>query len=725
MIEFNGLAIFIIFIFYSVFWLQIPGQFFASILLPKRAGTATRLLSGYFLGFTILAIIYYIQSAIGAEGIITAAGPIFSIIAIIYWLKKGCPLLDFENKKALKAFIVVFILLYTMSFLAFQLPYVHATEGVTTQVYHDQLYHTGNIITLSRSFPNTDIRVYGITFYYHYFTDLVFAMCKHIFGMSAFDLYMNCNAFAMAWPLGLALVMLGKRIAVGVANSRFAAISEDGETKLSYHISLGRFKEVSNLISGKRFLFYSLGALISLMCVYPAIVVGAKLPISWMNNHFFTNGNGMGHANAIFVLMLELIVMVWYEKYSHKTAVLLFLLMLATTGFKGPTGILVVAVAWAVFFVQMLIEFLAKKQNKELYKARFLYCLWMSIAFVISYMLVDVGINTANSNNRSTTLSPSGTLEASRVGEIFERVFGLDYEAFPWIVPAIILCAVVIVGPIIFPLIGFIVEKAKDLFKNLEIGDIYDWFAIGAILISLGGYCAITIEGISQGYLVINTSFLIFYCAVKYLSGRTNIKPLIIRKPSPEKATKEKATEKNKNDFRTRYYRFSYKWMQIFWILGLICFVADACNYVVVAKNQYLIYNEDASESDALVSSETMAAYFWLRDNTDEDSLVAVDVQTENLDYREIYFYCSAFSERQIYIEGYDYTDVAEGVSRLMLEVNECFYDENPAISDFYMEKYGINYLVVTEKSNPDYVCNSDRLTLVFESETAKIYKFE
>ena len=80
-----------IFWLYVIFWIQIPGMLLEATLLPRRFKLSTRLLSGFFLGFICLATLYFIESLTGVQGIIIVSGPVLSIIAVIYYLKKGRP----------------------------------------------------------------------------------------------------------------------------------------------------------------------------------------------------------------------------------------------------------------------------------------------------------------------------------------------------------------------------------------------------------------------------------------------------------------------------------------------------------------------------------------------------------------------------------------------------------------------------------------------------------
>ena len=149
----------------------------------------------------------------------------------------------------------------------------------------------------------------------------------------------------------------------------------------------------------------------------------------------------------------------------------------------------------------------------------------------------------------------------------------------------------------------------------------------------------------------------------------------------------------------------------------------DLGYYCYSAKLQNEIYSQEAGDRQDLVSSEVMDAYLWLRDNTPEDSIIAVDRFTEALDYRNIYFYCSAFSERQVFLEGYDYSDISEESIEAMLSINDKFFSEDKLEACTALDISGVDYLVVTESMHPDYETTCEYMELVFENEQVKIYK--
>lgn len=650
----SNIGITFVFFIYSLIWLQLPGMLFVQLLLPRRLKVATRLLASYFLGFMYLALVYYIQSLVGCSWLITVAGPVATAnFLFIYW-KKGRPSIFNAGEKLSLSFIVIFVATYIISLINFKLKFIGALSGQTTQIYHDFLFHTGNIVSLSKGFPSGDIRVDGLTFYYHYFYELIFAMCKNIFHFDAFKTYLNGNALVCAWPLSLSLMIIGERLKGG------------------------------RYCRPRTFFFYCIGTLVSCICLLPLNVVGGTFPVSWLDNHLFGNGNAMGLAMALTILCVDILVEVWYDKYSFKVMCAIFVLAAATTGFKGTSGVLLAAITFIVFVVEHAI-------TRRFHWGRFLYVVATVVGFCFTYMTVTVGLSSTGSNNRAMTLTPEGTLEAGRVGQILSKL-GIDYMDSPWIIPAVIAAAICIVGPCILPFVGFTVSKFKTLIHDGVIGNIFDWFVIGSVLMGVIGFCFVSVPGLSQGYFVITNAAFIFYGAMMYvIDNRGNLISHI---------------------------------MNGFWCLGTLFLVVDIAYFCRDDIRQHAIYKMEAGDRADLVSRDTMEAYLWLRDNTPEDAKIAVDRFSEELDYRNIYFYAGAFSERQCYLEGYDYSDISEERIGAMRAVNERFYSSDWKEADVAIEICGIDYIVVTDMGHPDYQGDNWQLDLVFENDDVRIYKY-
>ncbi len=671
-----SLGITLIFIFYMTFWIQLPGMLLCDLLIPHRLKVSTRLLASYGLGAAAVGFFFYLQCLFQASNVITVMGPLLSVMYIVTHIKKGRPSIFNEDEKFSRSFLIMFFIIYIASMLSFQFKYWGVLSGETTQVYHDFLFHTGNITTLSRTLFGYDIRVAEVKFFYHYFYELTFALCKHIFKMDAFRLYLNGNALVCAWPLSLALTIIGQRIKNSTESTKFQR------------------------------LLYCGGLFVSCICLLPLNVVGGRFPISWLDNHLFSNGNAMGLALSMTVLTIDILVEGWYEEFSLRRLFVLFLLIMGVTGYKGTAGATVMVIAIAVSVIETFII-------KKFSLARLAYVVTITIGFLYTNIAINTGPSSPGANNRSVDFTTAGTLGSNRIGQIFSK-FGFDYTNTVWAVIGVILSSIVIIGPCILPFVGFAVSRFKKLIKEKEIGDIFDWFVIGSVLIGLGGFCLFAVPGFSQVYFVIANAAFIFYGSMKYC-----------------------VENKEKWVTKLTYGFFALGTLFLVVDLGHYCYddIKSNLDYAHKIEDvQYLVSRENIEKgyTESLVSKETIQAYQWLRDNTDESSRIAVDRFSEGLDKtsggkdkRQIYFYASAFSERQCFIEGYDYSDITEEQIQAKLRTNEKFFSSDPNTANSALSLNGINYLVVTQIGHPDFVNTNPQLEKVFENKDVSIYKFK
>lgn len=648
-----SLKIWIIFLTFNIIWFEIPGLYISKRLIEKKMNWAKRLLLGYFLGFMVMTILYFVESMVKVP-IILVAGPVLFVFGLVYWIRSGCPSL-FEEEKIRWPEVCLFAYLFLMGIVTYQYKNTVALRRDSIQIYHDYLYHVGNIIALAKEMQPMDIRVYGVTFFYHYFYDLIYGMCKHIFGMDAYSLLTTGMPLLAAFPLTLGLKIVVDRVLKG----------KDADCKKVALIYLCFFT--------------------SCMALEP-ILFGSRIPLSWMNYHFYSNGNALGLAVAVFSITLEIIVDHWDDKLSIRTCIVVCLLSMVATGMKGPTGMLLLAMTVAVFLVEALI-------TKSFSVNKLLFVISEFIGFVLVYVLVDAGGVSTGSNNRATTISPKGTIESCLASRAFTKITGISADTFPGIIIVLILISICLIGPFILPFTAWVVRKFKELFANWIIGDVFDWFAIAGVLIALGGTLFITIEGFSQGYLMISASVLVLYGVMRYMQqGKLNIIKTI---------------------------------QKFFFGVGTLFLVVEVGFLVNDALNNKSAYYYEVNDDYSWVSPGEVEGYKWLKNNTEPSALLASDRQSEMTDYRSMYFYLGAFSERQVYIEGFSYSDLSDEKEAEMLAKNAAFYSDDGVEVETLLEQNGIDYLVVHSIMTPGYMPSTDRLTNVFENEDIQIYRFD
>lgn len=658
---FNPLVL-IEFLVFNLIWIQLPGLLVFDLLGGKKQHWATKCLGGYVIGVMLLVVEYFIECNCFLYGIITFFNPLLAAFIIITWLINGRHLELPEEGRIRIEQIVVFIELLIFAFIAFQAKWVNALTYERIQINHDLLYHVGNIVALSDTFPAMDPRVTGVSFYYHYFYDLLFAMCKHMFGMDAYTLLITGMPLIVAWPLGLAMIILGERVYV---------------PKYEWEKGKG---------FNTRYFFCCTGMLLSCVVIYPINVIASFVPLSWPNDHFFTNYNTMGLAVAVFILVIDYIVTIWQEKADWKNLLVLALYTAMLTGVKGPCGMMLLAITFAVLVSEGYIE-------KNWSFSKLYYFLTELASFLLIYVVVVAGFGGTGDNNRAIRLTAEGTLTNSRVAQVFYKYLDIDPYAFPLVLLVAVLIAICLMGPGFMSFLGFLGIKIRELVKTNHVGELYDWVSIGTIVIGVCGCLMLTIEGFSQGYMVITAVPCFFYCYVRYLQlGKSRFIKFI------------------------QYLTFA---------LGFGLLVGDLAYYLYDDIFVEAGYTYESDEPMAYVSPLEMEGYIWLRDNSEKDDLVVSDRQSENLDYRSTFFYVTAFAERPVFLEGHSYSSISEEDYNVLRGINGSFYSADEERARMAFEEYGIDYLLVHRSVHPDYVKGTNRLILCYENEDISIYKYE
>jgi hypothetical protein len=127
-----------------------------------------------------------------------------------------------------------------------------------------------------------------------------------------------------------------------------------------------------------------------------------------------------------------------------------------------------------------------------------------------------------------------------------------------------------------------------------------------------------------------------------------------------------------------------------------------------------------------------LTGLLWLRARTSPNAVIAVN-NVSNLQYPSYrYFYYSAFSERQIFLEGFDFTpafslgatraSVRELKRRLEL-TDRIFRDGSASAIEAAQRKYGVDYLLVDRRDTlPHHPPPASIARLVFSNADVQIY---
>ena len=296
----------LVFLIYTAFYIVLPGWIVLDVfnISLKDSSLCNKILLSYFSGFGILIFEYFFCSLFGT---FTAFAIIIPSITVLYLVinairKRLSFKLNNIDMKQILSWLFFVAVCFAISFLYMTFRYGNLLSKPYVNLTQDFYNHVGLTATLSKGLPASDLKVSGITLFYHYFQDLMFGMCENIFHISAFDLITDCTPAMVGITVGTALFCFLKR-----------------EKKGKYTFS---------------------DIIVSFLCCLFFLVFGGAwgLPLvgandqsglwNWNNYHIFTSVNASAFALAAIIAVLIFInssgVYGAYQVISHRTFFLRF-----------------------------------------------------------------------------------------------------------------------------------------------------------------------------------------------------------------------------------------------------------------------------------------------------------------------------------------------------------------------------------------------------------------
>lgn len=158
--------------------------------------------------------------------------------------------------------------------------------------------------------------------------------------------------------------------------------------------------------------------------------------------------------------------------------------------------------------------------------------------------------------------------------------------------------------------------------------------------------------------------------------------------------------------------------------------VADAALSLTPLANQSETLRNDVSSVSAqnVLYKDEYEGMVWLRDNTAKNTVFAADRFYNDDVLHARYFNYTAISERQSYLEGYEYIYTYDkDFGRLVTDrvaVMEGVYNNDPeSLAALCGE--GVSYLACSRRVHPDFELNEAYGKIVFENDGITIYKLE
>lgn len=373
------------------------------------------------------------------------------------------------------------------------------------------------------------------------------------------------------------------------------------------------------------------------------------------------------------------------EKISLNKVAAATMLFFALSGTKGPLALMIVLVLFAVYVLKLILR---KRDNRIL----MITIVLGSVFFIIFNLVLSSG-----SSDLSFKFGyiVSGTLIGEKistlgVGENIKDI--LNIAAIPIHYFLYIPFASI---PFVLWFIGK-VKRIKET-RNMEL------FIGGYVIV--GCICAYIFKhyGHSEIYFIMAAIPFMELCALDWIFR--NYKSL---------------------------KKIGIAFIIITFVMSSITTVALAANQldkgICNIRNIVEKYDYEKKPYVNAITKYEHEAMKWLEENTHYDDVIVGDrhyYNDKNTDRASRYFYYTAFSNRQFYLESWFYMyapkEYREEVKRRK-EINDNIYDNN--VNDYEtLKNENIKYVVVSSYVNGDLELTKDYMEKVFENRDVKIYR--
>ena len=183
----------LMFLLSQVIFVLIPGMAITMLLCPQKDKIKLVLVS-YMLGIALVILELYVFYALHLQDYLLIGMCAVSLFSIwpLYKKKAAIRELRLNNRGAWALTVLLAVFLTLVFFTAIwgsKTPDLLGHPGAS--YYQDLIWNAGNTSAIANGFPVMDIHVSGLTFSYHFFTNVFLAAFKNILGLSSFALYMK------------------------------------------------------------------------------------------------------------------------------------------------------------------------------------------------------------------------------------------------------------------------------------------------------------------------------------------------------------------------------------------------------------------------------------------------------------------------------------------------------------------------------------------------------
>ena len=650
---------------FMLFYVLLPGCLIIDAAGPKCDHMSTFLIRGFFTGFALNILLYFITDLIGNDLLLYAVCPVLSVVAIVRIIRgrSGRRISVRSLYKNIPAGLFLFVaLVFLYSFFTTQCTYIPPYKAAFATIKLDFGFHAGIINALAEGFPPDNPWVSGMSIYYHFFTEMLYSIPVRLFGVHSEEVLLSCTPYIITPVLSCALYSF--------------------------------FREF--LADGKKCGFCCLSLILANMFVLK------DYPSSWFLYHLFSNINnaGMGVAGMLVILP---VLKAWdpgvkrdSERGALKDVIFLAVMIMLTTGIKGPMAVVIVGGLIGTVLLGLIMRKLSWKVIPPTVIAT------AAFIFIYIYVVGARGVSQTNGHG-GTLLNPWEVTDIfflkNRILDLFpSRTMGL---------PALLLCFVLM--SLTAFAVPFIIGYIRELFLVLSGRKDFCLSKVTVYASCLVGYLALLLlnySGHSQVYFGFASLILVPVIAFWYLE-----------------------------DLERKGTSFAKVIKAIFIIFLCLTALTAAQDMYRMAGNAQRRYEKRDKESQVYraVSSSEYEGLIWLRDNTDDDSLIASDrYYSVSLDDYSVvsrshntHFAYAIYSERDQYLEGSGFSltpDEYELRREMIHNVNDMMDAENDERGDL-ARSLDVDYVLVSKRFNDAGDLSNEDYQLVYTNDEIDIYE--
>ena len=659
-----------IYIFYLFVYIQLPGVCIANLFHLKWKSGAAQCMIAFFAGTALLFFEYFLFSMLDIYFLISYINPCISIIGLI-WIctLNRCSCFAGFLAKAKSAFNYNFgiyiCIIFLSSMLALQFSYIapgHANNFVS--VNQDIVWHMGNINSLSQGFPAMDPRVLGLPFEYHYFNELLQAICLKVFDLSADTLLISCGPYFITYVFGF---------------SSYAFIYEYCKRK----DKAGAYCIII-LLSGMLLSFGN---------------VNLDL-VSLINFHIFTNTNavafGIGGV-CVFLMVFKNMCETSGRKLLLKSAYAVILICVIT-GIKGPFGAVIVGAMVVSTLLESLIEMRFDSR-------RLIFTGLIFSGFLVTYLALIS--NSGGLNNSGISLSILETVSRSGFGRAMDWMTSYKPLSSILVFLMIIPQALYILAGFSIPFLYLLLKKGRQIILGQTDCKWLDLNLVTFVFIGFGGFFFINHYGFSQLYFVIPSTLVAACMVCKFYE-------------------EDYDSVKKTHRMLTIFFMICLTIGSGVFLFNTSMDIKNAVtNYKAVysGQTQGEVYNsltkfeyeglmwlrKNSQINDVCISNRLM--------------LYAPGTYDENDLLNNRYFYYSAYSQRCFFLEGFSYSAISNKEVKQKLSVCNSIYDSDNKAPEKMAKANGIKYIIVSRIIAKNLELENDNIDKCYNNQDITIYK--